>query len=203
MKKNTYFFTIVFIIILLFSAFSLSHAQVPEKLKSMIGIYKGEWTMYGMNKEGNIVERIAWTDKIEMQDPVVKDGKAYAITIDKMTFKGNIPPQEIKGKEGYYLNEDGSLGDYFIEMQGQEIISHEIGKDVWIYSAPVSTHEYAFLGFSNVFFGKHVLVKVISRKNGNETHRISRVTTIGWMDDSNKGHWIQFVSLKGFHERQS
>jgi hypothetical protein len=87
-------------------------------------------------------------------------------------------------------------------MQGQELKMHEIGEDVWTYTASVSSYEYSMLGFSNVSFGKHVLIKAITRKNGSETHRISRVTTLAWKDDSDTERWIQFVSLKEFHERQ-
>ncbi|MDY0298193.1 MAG: hypothetical protein RB296_12845 [Acidobacteriota bacterium] len=89
-------------------------------------------------------------------------------------------------------------------MQGQEEIRcREVGTDVWVYSVPVSTHESAMLGFANVTFGTHVMVKVVTRRDGRETHRISRVTTVAWKDDAGREQWTQFVSLKGFHQQQN
>lgn len=203
MKKATLFSLNVLLIGLLFAAISPVQAQVPEKLKAMVGTYTGEWTLFGMDKEGNIVEKVSWTDVIEVQHPVVEDNKAYVTTVSKMHFGDNIPPHEVKGIEGYYLKADGSLGDYFIQMQGQEEIrSHEVGKDVWVYAVPISNYEYAMLGFSNATFGRNVLVKVVARMDGLETHRIHRVTTVAWKDDSGRERWTQFVSLKGFHQQQ-
>jgi hypothetical protein len=48
-----------------------------------------------------------------------------------------------------------------------------------------------------------VLVKVVTKEQGVETHRISRLTTVSWKDREGKDRWLQFVSLQGFHKRQS
>jgi hypothetical protein len=145
---------------------------------------------------------MSWTDELEAQNPVVKDGQAYVTTIDNMIFEGNIPPQKVTGKEGYYLNEDGSLGDYFMEMAGQTLKMIEIDQDVWTYTSPVNPYEYSIMGFTNVIYAKHVLVKVITREDEIETHRISRVTTVHWTGKDNEGQWIQFISLQGIHRRK-
>ncbi|MDY0298192.1 MAG: hypothetical protein RB296_12840 [Acidobacteriota bacterium] len=70
----------------LVAAVSPVRAQVPEKLKALVGTYSGEWAMYGMDNEGKIVEKFSWTDVIEVSNPVVKDGKACVTTVDRMNF---------------------------------------------------------------------------------------------------------------------
>ena len=47
-----------------------------------------------------------------------------------------------------------------------------------------------------------MLVKVVTKEQGVETHRISRVTTVSWKDKEGKEQTLQFVSLQGYHKRQ-
>jgi hypothetical protein len=119
-----------------------------------------------------------------------------------MTFEGgNIPPFKVQGKEGYLLKKDGSLGDYFIETSGQTYKMVKVGDNVWSYSTPAATQELGRLGFPKEASGQHVLVKVITREQEVETHRISRLTTVSWKDREGKSRVLQYVSLQGFHER--
>ena len=192
----------ILLIILLVCVSILTGQEVPEEVKALAGTYTGSWSMFGLDQEGTIVKKMSWTDVLEAQNPVVKDGRAYVTTIDNMVFEGNIPPQKVTGKEGYVLNEDGSLGDYFMEMAGQTLKMIKIDQDVWIYTSPVNPYEYSIMGLTNVLFAKHVLVKVITREDEVETHRISRVTTVHWTGKENKEQWIQFISLQGIHRRQ-
>lgn len=192
----------ILLIIFLICASILTAQEVPEEVKAMAGTYTGSWSIFGLDQEGTIVKKMSWTDVIVAQNPVIQDGQAYVSTIDNMVFEGNIPPQKIVGKEGYFLNEDGTLGDYFMEMAGQTLKMTMIDKDVWTYTSPVNPYEYSMLGFTNVIYAKHVMVKVITREDEGETHRISRVTTVHWTGKDNKEHWIQFISLQGFHRRQ-
>ena len=168
----------------------------------MVGTYTGSWSMFGMDQNGNIVKKMSWTDVLEAKNPEVKDGQAYVTTIDNMLFEGSIPPQKVTGSEGYYLNEDGSLGDYFIQMAGQTLKMIEIEQDVWAYTSAVNPYEYSILGLTNVLYAKHVLIKVVTREDEVETHRISRVTTVRLTGKDNTDQWIQFISLQGNHRRK-
>jgi hypothetical protein len=73
---------------------------------------------------------------------------------------------------------------------------------VWGYAVPASAQELGQLGFPKDALGQHVLIKVVTKERGVETHRISRLSTVNWKDKDGKEHWLQFVSLQGFHKRQ-
>jgi hypothetical protein len=47
------------------------------------------------------------------------------------------------------------------------------------------------------------VIKVVTKEQGVETHRISRLTTVSWKDKEGKERWLQFLSLQGSHKRQS
>jgi hypothetical protein len=191
-------------LITLFAAGFLVGQDVPEEVKAMVGTYEGSWVMFGIDAEGNIVEKMKWTDTMTAANPIVKDGKAYVETVDRMTFEGgNIPPQEVRGTEGYFLNKDGSPGDYYFENFGQVIKMVRLNKYTWVYATPAVPGRLGFLGFPNVISGRHVVVKEVTEENGAEVHRISRVTTVNWKDPNGAVKWKQFVSLKGCHKKIS
>jgi len=180
-----------------------SSPLIPDELNDILGTYIGAWTSYGIDANGEIVEKAAWTDTITVKDPVVEENRAYATTIDKMYFEGGyIPPMTVEGKEGYLLDEDGNLGDYFFETYGQVYILQKLSENTWAYTAPAGSQELGMLGFTNVVWAQHALLKVVTYQTGTETHRITRVTTVNWKDSEGKDQWIQYVSLKGYHKRQ-
>jgi len=178
--------------------------QVPKEVAALQGTYAGTWTMFGIDDKGQVVKRGEWTDTVKADNPTLKDDRAYVTTVDEMLFEGRPTPMRTEGKEGYFINKDGSLGDYFIEMVGRQVIKMQhIAPDTWVYSVPANLRELAPLGFSNVSSAGHVLVKVVSREDGVETHRITRVTTVNWKDQEGKDRWIQYVSLQGVHKGKS
>jgi len=177
--------------------------QVPKEVAAIAGTYTGSWTMFGIDQAGQVVKRAAWTDVIKAENPVVKDDRAYVTTLDEMTFEGGrIPPRKVQGTEGYILNKDGSVGDYYFETFGKVYRMQKLGTDTWAYTIPADPRDLAQLGFSNVSYGQHSLIKVVTNEQGAETHRISRVTTVNWKDAEGKDHWIQYVSLQGIHKKQ-
>lgn len=176
---------------------------VPKEVAGIAGTFKGEWAMFGIDEKGEVVKRFSWTDVIKAENPTVKDDRAFVTITDDMTFTDSrIPPRKTVGSEGYLLNRDGSLGDYFFETSGQLVQMKQLRKDIWAYSVPANVQELAALGFSKVISGEHTLVKVVSYEQGVETHRISRLTTVNWQDREGKDRWIQFISLQGTHKKQ-
>ena len=177
--------------------------QIPKEVSDLTGDFSGSWTIFGIDERGQAVKRMAWTDTIKAEKPVTKGDRAYVTTTDEMTFEdGRIPQKSVKGTEGYFLNKDGSLGDYFIESFGQVYRVRKLEKNVWTYAMPGSPQELAQLGFTNVIWGQHVVVTVITQEQGRETHQITRVTTVNWKDAEGKERWIQYVSLQGVYRRQ-
>jgi hypothetical protein len=181
---------------------AVSKAQtVPNEVKEIAGTFTGAWTTFTLNASGEVVKQMAWTDAMKAENPVAEKDRAYVTTLDEMTFEGGrIPPQKIPGKEGYLLNKDGSLGEYFMEIFGQTILMKKLSKDTWVYTTAAAPREFAALG-DKFLSATHVLVKTVTFEQGTETHNISRVTTVLWKDAAGKERSTQFVSLQGQHKR--
>ena len=193
----------LFALSLLIACFALAaNAQVvPAEVKEIVGTFTGSWTAYTLNAKGEVVKQMAWTDIIKAENPVVDKDRAYVSTLDEMTFEGGkIPVQKIPGKEGYLINKDGSLGEYFMEMFGQTILMKKLSKDTWAYTVPATARDFGALGDKFVS-GTHVLVKTTTFEQGIETHNISRITTVLWKDAEGKERATQFVSLQGQHRK--
>ena len=175
----------------------------PEEVRALQGVYTGSWTMHGIDDRDQIAKRMAWTDVMKVDSPRIEGDRAFVSTMDEMTFEGGrIPPVKVQGQEGYFLKPDGGLGDYFIETFGQVTRMTRLADNVWVYAAQAPPQELAQLGFPSGASGQHVLVKVITREQDIETHRISRLTTVVWVDKKGEPRTLQFVSLQGFHKRQ-
>ena len=180
-----------------------SSQVVPQAVRDLAGTYAGSWTLFGIDEEGQVVTLMSWTDTIQAENPQVDGDQAYVLTTGEMVFdNSNIPPLQIAGKEGYFLLGDGTLGDYFVETNGQVSKSHHLGEDVWVSVTPASSQDLASYGLPNVSSGQHIMNKVITSEAGVEVHRITRVTTVNWTDQAGQERSIQFVSLQGFHQRQ-
>jgi hypothetical protein len=176
---------------------------VPKELRDLAGTYTGEWTLFGIDDKGEVVKKAAWTDTVKVENPQVKDDRAFVTTTDEMTIEGRPgQPYKITGTEGYFLKKDGTLGDYFVEVGGPLRRMPKLSDNVWSYAVTAHAQELGQLGFPKDATAQHVLVKVVTKEGGIETHRISRVTTVGWKDKDGKERWLQFVSLKGFHKKQ-
>lgn len=196
--KNT---LVLSLFIACFAVFAQAQQQIPAEVKAVVGTYTGTWTAFTINDKGEIIKQMSWTDVMKAENPVVEKDRAYVSTVDEMSFDGGrIPPMKAPGKEGYMLNKDGSLGDYFIEMFGQTIKMNRLDKDVYVYTVPANPREFAALG-DKFISASHVLVKNVVVAEGVETHHISRLTTVRWKDAEGKERAMQFVSLQGQHKR--
>ncbi|MBN1212332.1 MAG: hypothetical protein JXA92_07115 [candidate division Zixibacteria bacterium] len=197
----------VIILICLFGLFPTAYSQdknqaVPEALLNIMGTFTGVWTSYGIDNNGQVITKVTWTDTIKLENPVVQKDRAFAHSTDNMYFEGgHIPPMKVEGTEGFFINEDGSIGEHYFETYGQIYRLNKLGENCWAYAAAANPQEMAMLGFPNVTHSQHILVKEITDEEGVETHRITRVTTVSWKDTEAKKHWLQYVSLQGFHKK--
>jgi hypothetical protein len=186
------------------SLFAQNNAtQTPKEVKDLVGTYTGSWTIYGLDANGQVIKQAAWTDTLKAENPVVEKSRAFVTTSDEMVFEGGrIPPMKVAGREGYLLNSDGSLGEYFIETYGQLYKMQKLSENVFAYSVPAAPQELARLGAANVLSAQHTLIKVVAFEQGVETHDISRLTTVRWKDAGGRERTTQFISLQGRHQRQ-
>ena len=182
---------------------SASAQVVPQAVRDLAGTYAGSWTLFGIDEEGQVVTLMSWTDTIQAVDPQVDGDQAYVLTTGEMVFdNSNIPPLQIAGKEGYFLLGDGTLGDYFVETNGQVSESTQLSENVWISVTPASSQDLASYRLPQDASGQHITNKVVTSEEGVEVHRITRVTTVNWTDQAGQERSAQFVSLQGFHQRQ-
>jgi hypothetical protein len=175
--------------------------KIPAEVQNIVGKFTGTWTAFTVNASGEVVKSSGWTDTIIAEKPNVLKDRAFVETVDEMIFEGGrIPPQKVPGKEGYFINKDGSLGDYYIEFFGQTVPTKKLGSNVWVYTLPANPREFAALGDKFVS-ANHVLVKSTVVEAGQEVHNITRITDLKWRDAEGKERFTQFVSLKGQHRK--
>src|SRR5437899_2500426 len=117
-------------------------ADVPKEVAALVGTYSGSWKSFGIDARGQVVERSTWTDTMTAERPVREQAQAFVTTEDTMKFQGRSgTPFKLPGKEGYLLNKDGSLGEYFIEAYGQTYRLQKLADGVWTYLAEASPQE--------------------------------------------------------------
>ena len=110
-------------------------------------------------------------------------------------------PRKTEGKEGFFLNKDGAVGDSFLEMFGQTTRITKLSNAAWSYATAAVPQELSALGFPKGATGEHVTVKMVTNDKGVESHHVTRVSVVAWTDKDGKERVTQFVSLKGSHKR--
>ena len=175
--------------------------DVPAPVKAIVGHYHGEWQMFGIDGAGNVVERMRWTDSVDATRPRREGDRALVSTSCTMEIAGG-GQRKFEGEEGYFLQADGSLGDYFLGMAGKTVRMPRLADRVFSYSLDADPGEFSGLGFPRDVHGTNVMVKVIVDEAGVETHRLSRVTTLQWRGADGTPRTLQFTSLKGWHKHE-
>src|SRR6476469_1729965 len=64
---------------------------VPKEVKAIAGVYTGQWTLFGVDKSGNVIKRAAWTDTLTVTNPKVEADRAFVTVSDEMTYEGGAP----------------------------------------------------------------------------------------------------------------
>lgn len=176
--------------------------EIPKEVRALEGTYTGAWTMYGIDEKGEIVKRATWTDTLKAGGAEIKGDRAFVTWSCEQVFDGAKGPlRKSEGKEGFFLKKDGTLGDNFLEMFGQTTRVTKLSESAWSYSSAAAPQELTALGFPKGASGEHVIVKMVTKEKGVETHYITRVSAVTWTDKDGKERVTQFVSMKGFHKR--
>jgi hypothetical protein len=172
-----------------------------DAVSQLVGTYRGEWTLYGIDATGQIVAKSSWTDVMEAKDPVLEDGKAFVHTRDVMSF-ANGQSFTLESTEGYLVNRDGTAGERYYLLQGTPVIERQLSAGCWAFEVASSQQELASIGFSNVIQANHVMVKTVRADGKVEIDSVTRVTTVTWKDGDGNVQTRQFVSLQGVHRRE-
>src|SRR5438445_10574567 len=59
---------------------------VPNEVTSLVGTYSGTWTNFGIDPQGQVVQRSTWTDTMKAEKPVREPVRAFVMTEDNMVF---------------------------------------------------------------------------------------------------------------------
>jgi hypothetical protein len=70
-------------------------APIPKEVAALQGAYTGSWTSFGIDAQGQVVRRMAWTDTMKAQSPVREASRAYVATVDEMRFEGRPTPMKV------------------------------------------------------------------------------------------------------------
>jgi hypothetical protein len=175
--------------------------SIPPELADLVGTWRGEWNLFGLDERGRVVPRASWTDRLIAQDPAVAAGRASVRTLDELTFAGLGGKRQVQGTEGFLLDGKGRPGAPFFTTGERETKPVQLADDVSTWCDPIDSAELQSLGLPAEATGTHVTVKVATRENGHVVHRLTRVTTVRWKDAELNDHVVQFTSLQGYHRR--
>ncbi len=145
-----------------------------EKTKQLLGSYVGEWSLFGVDGNGQPVLVHKWTDNLEVI--TVEDlGERVAVTaVDRLDF-GNFQGM-VTFREGYLKLPDGGCGQRFMEVGGQMIMQTEVSPGVMVYPVSLADAELKSMGLdaSKQQCLQHLGVRVVD----GDTEFVTRLTFI-------------------------
>ena len=59
----------------------LADNGVPDAVRALASEYQGEWTLYGVDQEGNVVKQMVWTDVLRAVSPTVEGDRVSGLLI--------------------------------------------------------------------------------------------------------------------------
>jgi hypothetical protein len=166
------------------------------------GNYEGAWSMNGVDAKGKTFVASTWTDTIEASNPRIEGDRAVLDAFNHMVLDIGFEI-DLEWQEGVLIEEDGSMGQQFIDFDGVLTVLTEVKPGEYTYQTDVSSDDlYYVAGVSsgNLISGTHTMVKVVSEVDGKETHTVSRSTTIEY-DNKGKKATISYDSLSGTHTK--
>jgi hypothetical protein len=168
---------------------------------NLVGTFAGAWTLWGLDAADAQVERSAWTDSATGSDPRI-DGDRALVDISNV-MDGGTWTQEMEFFEGVYIEEDGSMGSYFFEIDSVVTLLTESSPGVWEYDSPIISSDYSTMvnvTADNLVTGSKHSTKVISFPGGVEHHQITGTMHVEY--DAGAGlQVVDFVNLDGYHDR--
>lgn len=191
----------ILLFVLLFLTINLGAQDVKQEMEKLNGVFAGEWTSYKKGITGEIVVANSWKDTLITEEPIKDETTVHVKVKCSYTFDNpNIPDYYLEFREGFYY-EGEEIKDRFFSSGGSIIKFVQIDENTFMYNQPVHKNEFSQMRFLSGLDGTHSIIKVISDEEGQEFHRITRITTLRYLDENDKIRSTQFVSLKGYHKR--
>ena len=167
----------------------------------LTGVFEGSWVLSGLDASDAVVEQASWSDVVTASNPRIDGDRALVDVSSEMD--GGTWTQTLEFHEGVYIEEDGSMGAYFVEMDGEETILIETSPDVWEYDEDLGPNDFDVMvnvSAENLVEGWKHSVKVVTRPDGGERHDITTTTRVEY-DGAAGVQTAEFTSLSGYHER--
>jgi hypothetical protein len=174
-----------------------------DYLSERLGTYEGAWQLFGLDGADEVQESWAWTDVITASNLRIEEDRALMDIHDVMDMGGGST-YEMDFYEGTYIQEDGSMGDYFIEIDGEVTIMTEVSPDHWEYDVPLTDQDYqglANISSANMVSGWKRNTKRVSWVEGWERHDVSILTHVEYQNEIDEVVIVEFTSLEGFHQK--
>lgn len=175
-----------------------------EATAKLVGTYKGEWSVFAMDANGQIFEKSKWVDvlveenaKDDLERPTVEATNTITFPNGQMIVSRFL--------EGFYTDENGLAGDRYTINHDVITTYTALDGETWVFQYRLSEPEMEWFGFDPkaVTSASHVIVRsrtyAADRK---ETYNVTRLTAVQWHAKDGQERFIQFVSMKGFHRRE-
>jgi hypothetical protein len=176
--------------------------EALDLVTARAGTYQGAWEMLGLDAGDEPYTYLSWTDDIVGSNPRIEGDRAMMDVTDFMVLE-DYGDYEISWIEGVLIEEDGSPGEEFMEMDGEVTIFSQVKDGYYEYQTELARSDFsawANVTQDNLISGYHTTYKVVTWPDGMETHDITRVTTLEW-DAGDGPQTIEFTSMTGRHQK--
>ncbi len=179
--------------------------EALDLVTAMVGVYHGEFQLYGLDADDNAYPSMSGTDVTEATNPHIDGDRAQVDVTSVATPDGGDPFPAQTWLEGVFILADGSPGDLFIDQYGEVSIQTEIEPDVFEYEQSFQSWDYdswANITPQNLISGAQLYHKVVTYPGGVETHDVTRISSLEYEDGGGNTVPVSYTSMEGTHTRQ-
>jgi hypothetical protein len=169
--------------------------------ENLVATFEGAWALSGLDASDTAFESMSWTDIAIGSNPRIEDDRALVDVQNDMD--GGTWTYSMNFNEGALIEEDGSMGDYFIDMDGAVTFLTETRPGTWTYQEELTSSDLSAMANvtqDNLITGWKQSTKVVSHPDDDERHDISTITHVEY-DAGNGTQIVEFTSLAGYHMR--
>ncbi len=169
--------------------------------ENLVATFEGAWTLSELDATDTPVEAMTWTDVAVGSNPRIEDDRALVDVQNDMD--GGTWTHSMEFNEGVMIEEDGSMGAYFIDIDGAVTFMTETSPGTWTYQEELTSNDLSMMTNvtqDNLITGWKQSTKVITHPDGVERHDVSAVTHVEYEGEDGP-QTVEFTSLVGHHQR--